>query len=199
MPLARSFMGSFCPRANVREEEVFVAVKTFLDSSGKPDKQFVTLAGFAANDATWDGHPGQDTITMRTEDLIHFVFDRDEYFYQPFKNQWNRAQSEAEETGKISYWQLVASITEARMQTTPGIQAADMLAWSINRENTAALDQQGAGLATILRKITAGWEMTCDEAFIRRFLESENEREEKIRSGDEYDPPRRSESDESCD
>ncbi|HLH34094.1 MAG TPA: DUF3800 domain-containing protein [Alloacidobacterium sp.] len=308
--IARSYIGSFCPRSNVHESEVFVAVRVHLDSSGKPDRPFVTLAAFMAADSTWkifeDGwnavlksgpipvdhmhmshavhkqikspwspvrgwndtlvwdlifklvrfidqfdisdflvfscvvdmnairklrseglqvpseiffcnkyvsehlitalgrailrdHPRQEVIGLRREDLAHFVFDRDEYFYQPFRNEWNRETHMAEESNKFSYWQLVDSITEGHMRFTPGIQAADMMAWSINRENVAQVGQYGTGLATIIRNITAGASMTCDEAFIRRFLERENERAEAIRSGDEYHPPSRSKSGENCD
>jgi hypothetical protein len=41
--------------------------------------------------------------------------------------------------------------------------------------------------------------MFCDEGFIRRFLESENERPKTIRSADEHNPPRRSDDGEDSD
>lgn len=117
-------------------------------------------------------HP-EEFITLGADDLAHFMFDRNEDFREPFSNEWKREIYAAEKCGKSSYWQLVNSVTEGHMKDTPGIQAADMLAWSTNRENLAQCGQHGTGLASIIRSITAGASMTCDEAFIRQFLERE--------------------------
>ena len=75
---------------------------------------------------------------------------------------------ECERTGKDSMWRLVDFVTEGSMQTTPGIQAADILAWGLNRENTAPEGHYGIGLADIVRKVTAGMSMHCDEAIMRK-------------------------------
>ena len=196
---------------------MFVAVSVYLDSSGKPDKPFVTLAAFAAIDSTWkkfeDGwnsvlkssplsvdymhmapavhkrfgspwsptkgwndtlvwelvfklvkfidqfdrsnflvfscivdmnairtlrseghsvpsevffcnkyvsehliteigkailrdHEGQNEITLRKEDLAHFVFDMDEDFHEPFSNEWKQEIHKAEEHGRVATYLL---------------------------------------------------------------------------------------------
>jgi len=108
-----------------------------------------------------------DIVDVTYDDLIHFVFDRGEPFYEKFRAEWNAGMDEFERTGKYSMWRLVDSITEGNMKTTPGIQAADILAWSLNRENTAPEGHYGTGLADIMRRITAGTYMNADEAMMR--------------------------------
>lgn len=62
---------------------------------------------------------------------------------------------------------LVADIAEGNMQKSVGIQAADIIAWGLNRENTAPEGHYGVGLADILRNITAGTYMLVDEKVLR--------------------------------
>jgi hypothetical protein len=75
-------------------------------------------------------------IIHKPEQMFYF-FDRGEKFMAPFKKLWltNRTP-----LGKISIdksktvWDMIGDIMEVDMETNPPLQAADMLAWSLNRE-----------------------------------------------------------------
>jgi hypothetical protein len=92
---------------------------------------------------------------MRTEDLLNFSFDRSEDFYEPFRLFVNKEKQRSVIRGECAMWDLVDGVGEADMRDTPGIQAADILAWGTNRENTAAEGADGAHLAHILRQLVA--------------------------------------------
>jgi len=113
---------------------------------------------------------GKQHIPLTPDDLIHIVFDRNEPFFIPFRDEWNAKKDEANRTGIASPWILVDSVTEGTMQSTPGIQAADILAWGLNRENTAPEGHYGTGLANILRNITAGTWANVDESLLRQMI-----------------------------
>jgi hypothetical protein len=101
------------------------------------------------------------------------VFDRNESFIGPFSKKVNREKDESERSGQHSIWQLVDSITEGNMKTTPGLQAADILAWGINRQNTAAEGKAGKHLAYILKQlVTCTWK-EYDEITLRHEFTSE--------------------------
>lgn len=117
-------------------------------------------------------HEGKQQIPLTADDMIHIVFDRNEPFFGPFKDEWNAKKDEANRTGIASPWILVDSVTEGTMQTTPGIQAADILAWGLNRENTAPEGHYGTGLAEILRNITAGTWANINEDLLRQMIAS---------------------------
>lgn len=122
----------------------------------------------AAANSLLIAHKGKEDIPVGADDLIHFVFDRNEPFFDPFKAEWNMEKDKYDRTREFSPWILVDSVTEGDMKTTPGIQAADILAWGLNRENTAPQGDYGTGLAEILRNITAGTFMHIDEGVLRR-------------------------------
>lgn len=113
-------------------------------------------------------HEGKQHIPLTPDDLIHIVFDRNEPFFAPFSAEWNAKKDEANRSGIFSPWLMVDSVFEGTMETTPGIQAADILAWGLNRENTAPEGHYGTGLANILRNITAGTYIYVDEEILRR-------------------------------
>ncbi|MHB1021821.1 MAG: DUF3800 domain-containing protein [Acidobacteriaceae bacterium] len=111
---------------------------------------------------------GKHHIPLTPDDMIHIIFDRNEPFFAPFDAEWNAKKDEANRTGTFSPWLLVDSVGEGTMEMTPGIQAADILAWGLNRENTAPEGHYGTGLASILRNITAGTYIYVDEDVLRR-------------------------------
>jgi hypothetical protein len=114
-----------------------------------------------------NAHEGKKHIPLEPDFLIHVVFDRNEPFFAPFDAEWNAEKDKANRSGVFSPWILVDSVAEGTMETTPGIQAADILAWGLNRENTAPEGHYGTGLAEILRNITAGTWMHVDEDVLR--------------------------------
>jgi len=95
------------------------------------------------------------------------VFDRNEPFFDSSKAEWIVEKDKANQGSAFSPWLMVDSVTEGTMQTTPGIQAADILACGLNRENTAPEGHYGTGLANILRNITAGTYIHVDEQVLR--------------------------------
>jgi hypothetical protein len=111
---------------------------------------------------------GKQHIPLTPDDQIHFVFDRSEPFFAPFNAEWNTEKNKANSSGVFSPWLLVDSVGEGTMETTPGIQAADILAWGLNRENTAPEGSYGTRLANVLRNITAGTYIYIDEGVLRR-------------------------------
>jgi hypothetical protein len=66
--------------------------------------------------------------------LVHsarFVFDQGEPFRHPFEMKWLK-----EKKDPYRLWRIIKSVEAKDMKSTPGLQAADMLAWSSNREQT---------------------------------------------------------------
>jgi hypothetical protein len=56
------------------------------------------------------------------------------------------------------------------MRTTPGIQAADVLAWSSNRENTVAEGEEGKHIAYLLHQIVMSTRKVYDrETLLKEF------------------------------
>jgi len=114
------------------------------------------------------GESQSETICLSSEDLLNFVFDRSESFLVPFSESVTAERNKATESGKSSIWNLVGSITEGEMQITPGIQAADILAWGLNRKNTSQEGKDGMYLAHILKQIVMCTWKEYDETTLRR-------------------------------
>jgi hypothetical protein len=70
-------------------------------------------------------------------DTISYFFDRGEDFEQPFEDEWNAGKNLAEQTGEWSIWQRINEVASVEMKKTPGIQAADIIAWTANHETFA--------------------------------------------------------------
>jgi hypothetical protein len=78
-------------------------------------------------------------VLDHTSPSIHYFFDKDEAFKEPFEDKWNKETAQMDATkGDWSIWSMVKEVASVDMKGVPGVQAADILAWSINRENTAS-------------------------------------------------------------
>lgn len=108
-----------------------------------------------------------DVINLAA-DSVNYFFDRNEDFYQPFLDKWNRELNLAEATGETSIWHVISEVAPAIMQRTPGIQAADIIAWGINRETFATEGETAKHLGHILRTIIPSMYVTWDEAKLRQ-------------------------------
>lgn len=62
----------------------------------------------------------------------HFCFDQGEPFKDPFEQRWQKEKSFSL-NGTDYFWSLLKTITTADMRDRPGLQAADLLAWAVNR------------------------------------------------------------------
>jgi Protein of unknown function (DUF3800) len=97
------------------------------------------------------------------KDRVKYFFDRHEYFEPPFKARWNAEKDLTEKTGDWSVWQLIDEVGSIEMQTTPGIQAADIVAWGMNREKFAQEGQKAKYMAHIMRQVIPAFSVVWDE------------------------------------
>jgi len=267
---ATSQIGKFACRLHLNSEDILIAIRTYLDSSGKLENNYLTLAAFFGPDEVWaefetkwqevlhnhvpraeyihmrelvrqlDGfdrafgwtqkncwelvikclmfiqHLDKQRFRMfycaidleawrklkaetyqlpdpielcnescseiimkwylvRYPDIIshlpalHYFFDRDEYFKQPFEDKWKAELAKLDASkGDWSVWSLVEEVsTVADMRKVPGIQAADVLAWAVNRENTAFGDLPGVSLSHIMRSVIPSGSIVWNEAKMR--------------------------------
>ena len=107
-----------------------------------------------------------DIINVRT-DTVKYFFDQNEYFYQPFFDKWNRVRSMSKATGKWSLWDIVEDVAAVEMRKTPGIQAADMIAWGMNRETFAREGDIAKHMGHIIRQVIPAFHIVWDEAKLR--------------------------------
>jgi hypothetical protein len=98
----------------------------------------------------------------------HYVFDRNEDFYLSFRAKWNSEKDKFENTGALSPWILIDDVTEADMKKVPGIQAADILAWSVNRDHTAPEGYPGKAYLEIMKKVIPSGSVFWDEDKMRK-------------------------------
>jgi hypothetical protein len=107
-----------------------------------------------------------ETILIPTDDLLNFTFDRNEDFFEPFRKFVNEEKMKGEST----IWHLVNGIGEGGMRNTPGIQAADVLAWASNRENTVAEGEEGKHIAYLLHQVVMSTRKVYDrETLLKKF------------------------------
>jgi hypothetical protein len=124
------------------------------------------LAGFAHAQVGRMAPGGE--VWLRRDDLLHFVFDRNEEYFGPFRDKRDAELKKVEDIGKSSMWQLVGDVTEGVMKESPGIQAADMFAWALNRENTMPYGSKGTGVADAMRAAVGSCMKVYDEESLRR-------------------------------
>jgi Protein of unknown function (DUF3800) len=101
-------------------------------------------------------------------DTVKYFFDRNEPFEAPFKAEWNREKDIAEQTGKWSPWQVVEEIGSVEMKKTPGVQAADIIAWAVNRENTKKEGDLAWRMAAVIRDVVPALSVVWDEQKMRQ-------------------------------
>ena len=102
---------------------------------------------------------------------INYFFDQNEPFKARFEEKWKRGRgrrAKAKENDPLCKWDLIGDVKSAEMKRTPGLQAADILAWSVNRQNTTNGDVPGAGLSEIMWNIIPSLYKIWDEAEIRK-------------------------------
>lgn len=102
------------------------------------------------------------------KDTVQYFFDRNEYFYQPFYDKWISEINIAEKTGSWSLWKVIAEVAPAIMEKTAGVQAADIVAWAINREKFAEEGDLAKHLGHILRSVIPAFQVIWDEDKLRK-------------------------------
>jgi len=101
-------------------------------------------------------------------DTVKYFFDRTEYLEGSFRDKWNTEKNLAEGTGEWSIWQRIDEITCVDMKKTPGIQAADIIAWAVNRETFAKEGQTAKYLGHILRQVIPSYYVVWDETKMKK-------------------------------
>jgi hypothetical protein len=100
-------------------------------------------------------------------DSIRYFFDRNEYFFKPFFEKWNYERNQSEATGNWSIWNVVDEVAPVEMKKTPGIQAADIIAWGRNRETFTKEGDIASHLMYIIRKVIPMSGVIWNEAKLR--------------------------------
>ena len=65
-------------------------------------------------------------------ETLNIVFDRGEKFLHPFKQEWDRNKTKGP-VKKPLFWDLIVDVKAMDSKAEPGLQAADMFAWSYTR------------------------------------------------------------------
>jgi hypothetical protein len=100
---------------------------------------------------------------------VHFFFDKDEPFRQPFEDKWKSETKNLDaRRGDWNAWTLVKEVAAVEMRDVPGVQAADILAWSANREGTQTGDIPGISIAEIMRQVIPSGSIEWNEERFRR-------------------------------
>jgi hypothetical protein len=92
----------------------------------------------------------QDGVIDENGNTFQYFFDKCEYFKKPFEDKWKAETSRSEKTGIWNPWNLVEQVAAVDMKKVPGVQAADIIAWGVNREITEN-HSKGRFLAQIIR------------------------------------------------
>lgn len=115
----------------------------------------------------WYMHLYPDIVNLRT-DTIKYFFDSGEPFKVPFEHKWNTEKKTAKAMGVWNVWQLIEQVSSVEMRKVPGVQAADILAWAVNREKTAAAGKNGTFLRHIMQQVIPASYVLWDEANMRK-------------------------------
>ena len=110
-------------------------------------------------------HP-TDVIDPRT-DSVRYFFDNGEAFKSAFEKKWKDETRKAGRSKTWSLWRLVKEVSGVDMRKVPGVQAADILAWAVNRD--ATIDGgKGKFLRHIMHQVIPASYVVWDEANFRK-------------------------------
>ncbi len=118
---------------------------------------------------TWYGfvYKPKSFVMDPRSDSVRYFFDKNEYFFQPFYEKWKLETNNSDATGRWSIWNAIDEVAPVEMRKTPGIQAADIIAWGRNRETFAKDGDIASHLAHIMRQVTPTSYVIWDEAKLR--------------------------------
>ncbi|HWG37243.1 MAG TPA: DUF3800 domain-containing protein [Terriglobales bacterium] len=84
---------------------------------------------------------------------VHFYFDVNEAFKGRFERKWQAEKKSARRGGDRGiFWSLIKTVDTASHEDSPGIQAADLVAWAVNRQEQGE-GLRGGGIARILWQV----------------------------------------------
>jgi hypothetical protein len=97
----------------------------------------------------------------------HYYFDVGEPFEEICRARWTREIENDEKTASHGAWHHIKHVGPAQMRGTPGLQVADMLSWSLNRE-VASPGQRYSAFAVGMKNLMPTKWMTWDEKKLRK-------------------------------
>ena len=109
-----------------------------------------------------------DGVFHLPTDSAHYFFDKDEPFERIFRAKWISEVARYGVTGQFNPWVLIEEISSVDMKKVQGVQAADILAWSVNREKVEQKIRPGQMYAEIMRQIIPSSSVTYDEGRLRK-------------------------------
>lgn len=111
----------------------------------------------------WDSNP-----TTHVAEEMSFVFDNGEGFFGPFHKKWLGEVKRFRREGGFNPWNVITNVTTSTdMKRLPGLQAADLLAWAVNREHTVPEGTAGKYHAHFMRQVISQYYINFDELKLR--------------------------------
>ena len=111
-----------------------------------------------------DQYPG--IINFET-DSVKYFFDGGEGFKTPFERKWKEEARKSKHTS-VSVWRLIKQVSAVDMRKVPGVQAADILAWAVNRDATIQEGKKAKYLRHIMHQVIPASYVVWDEAKFRK-------------------------------
>lgn len=97
-------------------------------------------------------------------ETAHYFFDKNEPFEDRFRELWKKETNRIiDATSAKEVWSLIKTVTSADMRDKPGLQAADLLAWSTNRRLNGDEGDFGYYIEHIMKQIIPSYYVTMDE------------------------------------
>lgn len=108
-------------------------------------------------------------VILDTEtDKLSYFFDRSEPFEPRFRERWNLERDLSKKLGTTTIWDMITDIGPVAMEDTPGVQAADIIAWARNRETFKKPGDIGHELAQQILQVIPSYSIVWDEEKLRQ-------------------------------
>jgi len=110
----------------------------------------------------------------------HYFFDIEEPFKTPFEERWKEEKAnQFDITGMREWWSVIKTVTTADMRDKPAMQAADLLAWSTNRNYAGDSDSAFKHCEPVMKTIIpSSWLVLNEEELRNRY--------EQVRKGSKF-------------
>jgi hypothetical protein len=83
-------------------------------------------------------------------EVSHLFYDQNEPFIRPIRREWLKSINPKKRIVDDLFWGRIANVQPVLMKDTPGIQAADVIAWSFARRLRNQPNDEWSTLATTL-------------------------------------------------
>lgn len=121
---------------------------------------------------SYDTHP-------ENLETAHIFFDQGEPFMNPLRQRWLRESKNQRVIVTNLFWGSIVAIEALDSAQTPGLQAADFIAWAQSRRRSSANDRSMRHLADFQEMIIPSWYFLLDENILRE----KHARSQKINLG----------------